>query len=151
MDALLFFEELHKFTFLKKKPKRSQKVERSQTKFLVAKQCQKKPKSRNLALLTPSWQPCKAVAAFVTPLITRPARAFCARAIIQRRSIFKLWSSSASANSSCSSSEMECLHGKPASCSTTKNGSFWFCGQQPSCGFICTEDEGFLFQRALAA
>ena len=46
---------------------------------------------------------------------------------------------------------MECLHGKPASCSTTKNGSFWFCGQKPSCGFICTEDEGYIFQTALEA
>ena len=26
--------------------------------------------------------------------------------------------------------KMECLHGKPASCSTTKKGSFWFCGQK---------------------
>ena len=46
---------------------------------------------------------------------------------------------------------MECLHGKPASCSTTKEGSFWFCGQKPSCGFICAEDEGYAFQRALGA
>jgi ssDNA-binding Zn-finger/Zn-ribbon topoisomerase 1 len=47
--------------------------------------------------------------------------------------------------------EMDCLHGKPASSSTTKNGSFWFCGQNPSCGFICTEEEGFLIQKAIAA
>ena len=46
---------------------------------------------------------------------------------------------------------MECLHGKPTSCSTTKNGSFWFCGQNPSCGFICTEDESYVFQRGLEA
>ena len=45
---------------------------------------------------------------------------------------------------------MECLHGKPASRSTTKKGSFWFCGQNPGCGFICVEDEGFLFQKAIA-
>lgn len=49
------FEKLHKFSFLKKKPKRSPKIERSQIKFLVAKQCRKKSNSRNLALLTPSW------------------------------------------------------------------------------------------------
>jgi hypothetical protein len=46
---------------------------------------------------------------------------------------------------------MECLHGKPASCSTTKKRSFWFCGQKPSCGFLCTEDEGYVYQMALAA
>ena len=46
---------------------------------------------------------------------------------------------------------MECLHRKPASCSTTKKGSFWLCGQKPSCGFIYTEDEGYAFERALAA
>ena len=46
---------------------------------------------------------------------------------------------------------MECLHGKPASSSTTKKGSFWFCEQKPSCGFICSEDEGYTFQRALEA
>jgi hypothetical protein len=43
--------------FIQKEAKKSQKIERSQTKFLVAKQNQKKPKSRNLALLTPNWQP----------------------------------------------------------------------------------------------
>ena len=46
---------------------------------------------------------------------------------------------------------MECLHGKPASCSTTRKGSFWFCGQKPSCEFICTEDEGYAFQKAITA
>jgi hypothetical protein len=43
--------------FIQKEAKKSQKIERSQTKFLVAKRSQKKPKSRNLALLTPNWQP----------------------------------------------------------------------------------------------
>ena len=37
---------------------------------------------------------------------------------------------------------------EPASCSTMKNGSFWFCGQKPSCAFICTEDEGYIFLEA---
>ena len=46
---------------------------------------------------------------------------------------------------------MECLHGKPASSSTTKKGSFWFCGQKPSCEFICTEDEGYTFEKAITA
>jgi hypothetical protein len=45
--------------FIQKEAKKSQKIERSQTKFLVAKRSQKKPKSRNLALLTPNWQPCE--------------------------------------------------------------------------------------------
>lgn len=44
---------------------------------------------------------------------------------------------------------MRCLHGEPASCSTTKNGSFWFCGQSPSCNFFCSEDEGYLFEKAI--
>ena len=46
---------------------------------------------------------------------------------------------------------MECLHGKPASSLITKNGSFWFYGQKPSCGFICMEEEGYAVQKALAA
>ena len=46
---------------------------------------------------------------------------------------------------------MECLHGKAASNSTTDKGSFWFCGQKPSCGFLCTEEDGYLFQTALTA
>ncbi|CAB3990569.1 Hypothetical predicted protein [Paramuricea clavata] len=29
--------------------------------------------------------------------------------------------------------------------------SFWFCGQKPSCGFLCTENEGYVYQMALAA
>jgi hypothetical protein len=44
--------------FIQKEAKKSQKIERSQMKFLVAKRSQKKPKSRNLALLKPNWQPC---------------------------------------------------------------------------------------------
>ena len=45
---------------------------------------------------------------------------------------------------------MECLHGKPASSSTTSNGSFWFCGQKPTCHFFCSEDDSYLFEKALA-
>ena len=44
---------------------------------------------------------------------------------------------------------MKCLHGKPASCSTTQNGSFWFCGQKQSCNFFCPEDQGYLFEKAI--
>jgi hypothetical protein len=51
------FEKLLISVFIQKEAKKSQKIERSQTKFLVAKRSQKKPKSRNLALLTPNWQP----------------------------------------------------------------------------------------------
>ena len=47
--------------------------------------------------------------------------------------------------------KMNCLHGHPAGNSTTQNGSFWFCNQSPSCNFFCTEDEGFLFEKAIAA
>ena len=28
--------------------------------------------------------------------------------------------------------DMECLHGKPVSCSKTTNGVFFYCGQKPS-------------------
>jgi hypothetical protein len=53
---------------LKKEAKKSQKIERSQAEFLVAKQSQKKPKSRNLALFAPNWQPCPGMlAAFYWP------------------------------------------------------------------------------------
>ena len=44
---------------------------------------------------------------------------------------------------------MECMHGKPASNLTMDKGSFWFCGQKPSCGFLCAEEDGYLFQTAL--
>ena len=47
--------------------------------------------------------------------------------------------------------KMNCLHGHPAGNSTTQNGSFWLCNQSPSCNFFCTEDEGFLFEKAIAA
>ena len=50
------FEKLLISVFIQKEAKKSQKIE-SETKFLVAKRSQKKPKSRNLALLTPNWQP----------------------------------------------------------------------------------------------
>ena len=46
---------------------------------------------------------------------------------------------------------MNCLHGHTAGNSTTQNGSFWFCNQSPSCNFFCTEDEGYLFEKAIAA
>ena len=46
---------------------------------------------------------------------------------------------------------MKCLHGEPAAHSTTQNGSFWFCGQNPSCNFFCCEDEGYLYEKAITA
>ena len=46
---------------------------------------------------------------------------------------------------------MECLHGKPASYSTTSNGLFFFCGQTPSCHFFCSHEDRGHFQNALAA
>ncbi len=45
---------------------------------------------------------------------------------------------------------MKCLHRKPAAHPTTQNGSFWFCGQNPSCHFFCSEDEGYLFEKAIS-
>ncbi|CAB3984635.1 endonuclease 8-like 3 [Paramuricea clavata] len=46
---------------------------------------------------------------------------------------------------------MKCLHGKSASTSTTSNGSFWFCGQNPSCHFFCSEEDGYRFEKAIIA
>ena len=46
---------------------------------------------------------------------------------------------------------MKCLHGEPAAQSTTQNGSFWFCTQNPSCNFICSEDEAYLYEKAITA
>ena len=46
---------------------------------------------------------------------------------------------------------MNCLHEKPAASSTTSNGSFWFCGQNPTCNFFCAEDEGYMYEKAITA
>ena len=46
---------------------------------------------------------------------------------------------------------MKCLHGEPAATSTTENGTFWFCGQNPSCNFFCPKDVGHLFEKAIDA
>ena len=46
---------------------------------------------------------------------------------------------------------MECLHGKPASSSTTQNGVFWFCGQKPSCEFFCPEEDCYMFGKPVAS
>ena len=47
--------------------------------------------------------------------------------------------------------EMNCLHGKPADHSTTSNGTFWFCGENPSCNFICAENECYIYEKAIMA
>ena len=44
---------------------------------------------------------------------------------------------------------MKCLHGKPAAHSTTQKGSFWFRNQSLSCHFFCSEDEEYLFEKAV--
>jgi hypothetical protein len=46
---------------------------------------------------------------------------------------------------------MECFHGKPAACSTTARGTFWFCGETPSCEFFCHDEDCYLFTRAMEA
>jgi hypothetical protein len=46
---------------------------------------------------------------------------------------------------------MNCLHGKPAVCSTTSNGTFWFCGENPSCNFFCVDNECDMFEKAITA
>ena len=45
---------------------------------------------------------------------------------------------------------MKCLHGQPCAQSTTEKGSFWFCNQNPSCNLICSQDEGYLYEKAAA-
>ena len=46
---------------------------------------------------------------------------------------------------------MLCLHGKEAIGTTTQNGNFWICGQYPKCQFICTEEEGPLYEKGIQA
>jgi hypothetical protein len=46
---------------------------------------------------------------------------------------------------------MECFHGKSAACSTTVRGTFWFCGETPSCEFFCHDEDFYLFTRAMEA
>ena len=46
---------------------------------------------------------------------------------------------------------MKCLHGEPCAQSTTEKGSFWFCNQNPSCNLICSEDESYLYEKAIGA
>ena len=46
---------------------------------------------------------------------------------------------------------MKCLHGEPAAQSTTQNGTFWYCNQNPSCQFFCSADESYLFEKGIAA
>ncbi len=48
-------------------------------------------------------------------------------------------------------STMECLHGKTAACSTTKHGTFWFCEQRPSCEFFCSDEDCYMYTKAVAA
>ena len=35
--------------------------------------------------------------------------------------------------------------------SNTQKGSFWFCNQNPSCNFFCSEDESYLYEKAAAS
>ncbi len=46
---------------------------------------------------------------------------------------------------------MRCLHKLPARASETENGLFWFCNQKPTCNFICSEDEGYLYEMGIIA
>jgi hypothetical protein len=46
---------------------------------------------------------------------------------------------------------MKCLHGKAAASTTTNNGTFWFCGEKPSCEFFCPDENCYLYMRAVAA
>ena len=46
---------------------------------------------------------------------------------------------------------MQCLHGKEAAATTTENGDFWICAQNPKCKFICAEEDGLLYDKAIQA
>ena len=47
--------------------------------------------------------------------------------------------------------KMQCLHSKEAASTTTEKGHFWFCAQNPKCQFICSEEDGYLYDRAIQA
>ena len=36
-------------------------------------------------------------------------------------------------------------------CVYMENGTFWFCNQYPKCQFVCTEEESYLYERAIHA
>ena len=44
---------------------------------------------------------------------------------------------------------MLCLHGEPVGTSTTVNGTFWFCKQPSTCHLLCSEDNAFLYDKAV--
>jgi hypothetical protein len=46
---------------------------------------------------------------------------------------------------------MECFHGRPAASSRTVRGTFWFCGETPSCEFFCHDKDCYLFTRTMEA
>mgnify|MGYP002804323653 CR=1 FL=1 len=46
---------------------------------------------------------------------------------------------------------MKCLHEEPCAQSTTQKGSFWYCNQNPSSNFFCSEDESYLYEKAITA
>ena len=46
---------------------------------------------------------------------------------------------------------MECLHGKRALATTTKNGLFWYCGSKPSCHLFCHAKDRRVFANAIAS
>jgi hypothetical protein len=50
-----------------------------------------------------------------------------------------------------STAVIECLHGKVAASTTTKNGTFSFCGENPSRDFFCSEEDCYMYTRAVAA
>ena len=46
---------------------------------------------------------------------------------------------------------MKCLHGEPCAQSTTQKGTFWYCNQPQNCNFLCSEDESYLYEKAITA
>jgi hypothetical protein len=50
-----------------------------------------------------------------------------------------------------STSVIESLHDKAAASTTTKNGTFWFCGEKPCCEFFFSDENCYMYTRAVAA
>ena len=46
---------------------------------------------------------------------------------------------------------MKCLHGEPCAQSTTQKGTFWYCNHTQNCYFFCSEDESYLYEKAITA
>ena len=46
---------------------------------------------------------------------------------------------------------IKCLHKNLLLAPRQKKGSFWFSGQNQTCNFFCSENDGYLYEKAIAA